>query len=65
MGEICKFHSFYKSYFQLFANYSHTIQKMLQCIYQVAYLLPEKPSEIAIDNGISRRIGGVLGIVFN
>ena len=29
------------------------------------YLLPWKPSEIAIDNGISRRIGGVLGIVFN
>lgn len=28
-------------------------------------LLPRKPSEIAIDNGISRRIGGVLGIVFN
>ena len=29
------------------------------------HLLPWKPSEIAIDNGISRRIGGVLGIVFN
>ena len=34
-------------------------------LYQVIHLLPGKPSEIAIDNGISRRIGGVLGIVFN
>ena len=31
----------------------------------VGDLLPKKPTEIAIDDGISRRIGGVLGIVFN
>ena len=28
-------------------------------------LLPQKPSEIALGNGISRHLGGVLGIVFN
>ena len=28
-------------------------------------LLPQKPSEIALGDGISRHLGGVLGIVFN
>jgi hypothetical protein len=34
-------------------------------VYMGFHLLPQKPSEIALGNGISRHLGGVLGIVFN
>ena len=39
--------------------------KFLSKFSSYFYLLPQKPSEIALGNGISRHLGGVLGIVFN